>query len=130
MDGEYGSGMGKEKVVMVDRFEISRDQSGLPLMMMDDIRGEPHALTKNENGSGEEYETFRIVKVVTFGCAVEIFSVEELFPADEIDRDVLAKMAQVNIRIELLISDGNFDLLSQILKRVARSLHDSVIRHD
>jgi hypothetical protein len=99
-------------------------------MMMDDIRGEPHMLTKDEDGSGKEYETFCIVKVVTFGCTVKIFSVEELFPANEINRDVLVEIAQVNIRFELLISDGNLNLFPQILKRVAGSLHDSVIRHD
>src|SRR4030042_1060292 len=93
MDGEYGSRMGKKRVLLVDRFEIGGDQSGLPFMMVEDIRGEPTVLTKDENGFGEEDETFRIIKVITFGRAVEIFPVKELFPANEINWDILVEMA-------------------------------------
>jgi hypothetical protein len=93
MDGEYGSRMGKKRVLLVDRFEIGGDQSGLPFVMVDDIRGEPTVLAKDENGFGEEDETFCVIKVITFGRAVEIFPVKELFPANEINWDIWVEMA-------------------------------------
>src|SRR4030042_1808264 len=130
MDGEYGGRMGKKRVLLVDRFEIGRDQSGLPFMMVDDIRGEPTVLTKIENGFGEEDETFCIIKVITLGGAVEVFPVEELSPPNKVNWDILVEMAQVNIRLELLISDGNLYFFAQILKGMAGFLHHSVIRHD
>jgi hypothetical protein len=130
MNGEYCSGMGKERIDLVDRFEIGGDQSGLPFMMMDDIRGEPHVPTKGENGFGEEDEALCIVEIIAFGCAVEKFPVKELFSTDEIDRDLLVQMAQVDIRLELLIPHGDFNLSTQILMGKPGLLHHSVIRHD
>ncbi len=99
-------------------------------MMVDDVGGEPHVLTKDEDGFGEEDEALRIVKVIAFGCAVEIFPVKEFFPTDEIDRDVLAQMAEIDIRFELLIPDGNFNLLAQILMGKPGLLHHSVIGNE
>jgi hypothetical protein len=99
-------------------------------MMVDDVRGEPHALTEDEDGFGEENEALGIVEVIAFGCAVEVFPVKELFSTDEIDWDLLVQMAQVDIRLELLIPHGDFNLSTQILMRKPGLLHHSVIRHD
>jgi hypothetical protein len=122
--------MGEKRIVLVNRFEIGGDQTGLPFMMVDDIRGEPYVLTKGENGFGEEDEALCIVEIIAFGCAVEIFPVKELFSTDEIDWDLLVQMAQVDIRLELLIPHGDFNLSTQILMRKPGLLHHSVIRHD
>jgi hypothetical protein len=130
MNGEGRSGMGKERMVLVDRFEIGRDQSGLPFMMVDNIRRKLHMLTKAEDSPGEEDETFRIVEVIAFGCAVKIFPVKELFPTDEINRDILVQMAQIDIGLKGLISHGDLKLFTQIAKGEPGLLHHPVIRHD
>ena len=87
-------------------------------------------LTKEEDGFGEEDEALRIVEVIAFGRTVEVGPVKELLPADEIDRDVLVQAALINFRLELLISDGDLDLVAQILNGKAGVFHHPVIGHD
>ena len=70
-----------------------------------------HELTEEESGLGEKGETFRIIKIVPSGGAVEVFPVKELIAADEINRDVFAHLALVDVCLEGLISHGNLDLL-------------------
>jgi hypothetical protein len=127
---EHRRGMGIERIVLVDRFEIGGDQPGLPLMMVEDIRGETHVLTKVENGFGEENKSLGIVEVIALGRAVKVFPVKKLFPTDEINWDVRIQMAQVKIGLELLISKGDFNLFAQVFMGKPRFFHRSVIRHD
>jgi hypothetical protein len=99
-------------------------------MMVDDIRGELHVLAEDEDSFGEKDEALCIVEIIAFGCAVEIFPIKELLSAEEINWDILVEMAQVDIRLEFLISDGDLDLFAHILKGKAGLFHHSVIRHD
>ena len=130
MDREYCSRMGKKRIDVVNRFEIGGDQSGLPFMMVEDVRGKSDMLAKVESSLGEEDEALGIVEVIAFRCAVEVFPVKELLPADEINRDVLVQMAQIDIRLELLIPHGNLNLPTQILMGKSGLFHHSIIRHD
>jgi hypothetical protein len=122
--------MGKKRIALVDRFEISGDQSGLPFMMVDDIGGELHVLAQVENGPREEDEAFRIVEIIAPGCAVEIFPVKEFFPTDEVNGDILVQMAKIDICLKLLISHGDLDFFAQISEGKRGLLHHSVKRHD
>jgi hypothetical protein len=122
--------MGKKRMVLVDRFKIGGDQPGLPFMMVNDIRGELHMLAKGEGGLAEEDEAFRIVEVIAFRSAVKILPVKELFPTDEINRDILVQMAQIDIGLNLLVPHGDLNLFAQILEGKAGHLYHPVIRHD
>jgi hypothetical protein len=98
--------------------------------MVDDVREEPQALTKVENGFGEKDEALRVVEVIAVGRTVQVWPVKELFPADEVNRDVLVQAALIDIRLEPLVSDGDLHLLAQILMGKAGVFHHPVIRHD
>ncbi len=121
MDGKDGSRRREKRIVPVDRFEVGRNQSGLPFMGMDDIRGKIEELTEKEGSLREEDETFRVVEVIAFGRAVEIFPVIEFFPADEIDWDVLIQMALIEIGLDDFISYGDLQSFSQGLNRKLES---------
>jgi len=99
-------------------------------MLVDDVRGEVHALTKTESSLGEENKALWIVEVVAFGRAVERLPVKELFPTDEINGDILVQMTQVDIRLELLIPEGDLNLPTQLLVGEPGVSHRSVIWHD
>jgi hypothetical protein len=129
MESEHSSGVREEGVVWVDGFEIGRDQTGLPLVMVDDLRRESQELTKGESRFGKEDEPFGIIKVIPLGCAVKIFSVIELVTADEINRDILGKPALINIRLQAFISKGDLYLLPKGLKRKSGVFDHSVAGH-
>jgi len=41
VDGEKGSRVGEERIFLINRFKIGRDQPGLPFMVMDNLRANP-----------------------------------------------------------------------------------------
>src|SRR4030042_6562554 len=83
-----------------------------------------------ENPSGEEDKTFRIVEVIPLGGAVEIFPVEKLVPANEIDLNIFVQVALIDVCSKGFISEGHLNAFPQILERKSGLLDHPVIGHD
>jgi len=110
VDGEDDSGVGEEGIVSVDGFEVGGDQSRLPFVMVDDVRGESQVPTEKECCLREEDETLRIVKIIPLGSAIEVFPIIKLFSADEIDWDFLIKLTLIKIDLDGFPSYRDFHL--------------------
>jgi hypothetical protein len=75
MDGKDRSSSSKHGVILVNGFQVSRDQAGLPFVVMDDVGGETDVLGQEECSPRKENEAFRIVEIIPPGCAVKGLSV-------------------------------------------------------
>jgi len=87
--------------------------------MVKDVRGKPQMPSQNEHGSGKEDEALGVIKIVAFGSSIKEFSVEILFAANEIDRDLRSQLALVEVSADDVPTQRYFNLLSKILKREA-----------
>jgi hypothetical protein len=75
--------------------------------MVDDVWGESQVSAKEECCLGEENEPLRIVKIIPFGSAIEIFPIVKLFSADKIDWDFFVKLTLIKIDLNGFPSYGD-----------------------
>jgi hypothetical protein len=130
VDGEDAPGVGEEGILSVDGFEVGGDQSRLPFVMMDDVRGESQIPAQEESCLREEDKTLRIVKIIRLGGAIEVFSIIKLFSADEIDWDFLIKLTLIKIDADGLPSYCYFDFIPEVSDWDPRLLDHPIVRHD
>src|SRR4030042_3021831 len=83
-------------------------------MVVNDVGSELEVLCKDEGGLGEKYEALRLIEVIPLGSAVEIFAIEKLLAADEVDGNLFRQFALVEIGFKELSPERDFDLLSQV----------------
>jgi hypothetical protein len=100
VDGKDDSGVREEGILSVNRFEVGRDQSRLPFVMMDDVGGESQVSAEEECCLREEDETLRIVEIIPLGSAIEVFPIVKLFSADKIDWDFFVKLTLIKIDLD------------------------------
>jgi hypothetical protein len=103
--------MGEKGILSVDGFEVGGDQSRLPFVMMDDVRGESQVPAEKECCLREEDETLRIVKIIPLGTAIEVFPIVKLFSADKIDLDFFVKLPLIKIDLDGFPSYRDFNFL-------------------
>ena len=89
MDRENGFDMLKERIVVVNRFDIRGDEAGLPIVAMNNVRLPSEPFQCLENAAAEEDETDIVIGVVffTFGVRVHSRALEHLFICEKIDLD-------------------------------------------
>jgi hypothetical protein len=99
-------------------------------MMVEDIGGKSCVSAEDRDSLGKEDKAFGIVEVIAFGRTIQVFPIKELFPSDEINRDVLVQMAQIDFPHEVLLPHRDLNLFTQILEGKPGLPDHSVIRHD
>ncbi len=68
------------------QLHIHRDQTGMPIVAVDDMGGEIPGMHQRDKGSTEKDESLRIVVIVAIGIAVKMGPVKHIFPVDDIYR--------------------------------------------
>ena len=92
VDGEDGSGVAEDGVVVVDGAQVDGDHGRLPVVDVEDV-GDAELLGGFEGGAAEESEALPVVEIVAGLGAVGKFAVEELRAVDEADLDSIVDSA-------------------------------------
>src|SRR5210317_1710430 len=89
MDAEEAAGTGEKGVTPEVPVQINRDQAGLPVMSVDDIRSKADLPSKLQGGPAEQAETLGIVGIILSPFAIEPLAVVKLREVQEVDRHAL-----------------------------------------
>src|SRR5208283_3924524 len=115
MDGEDGFDMLKERIVVVNRFDVRGDEAGLPIVAMNDVRLPPEPLQRLKNAAAEEDEADIVIRVVFFtvGTRIDPRPLVHLFICEEIDlnfRFYVSDERRIDVCNLLFISNGNVNI--------------------
>ena len=126
MDGHDCADAAIERVVLEHLVQINRDQCGLPVMAVDDIRTEADERQHRQHSLGEEAELLDIPQDI----AVQLFAVEEMLVVDIIIADTV-QLACHNADIEIAQPAQIHIEISDIRKATAILLRDTgIVRND
>ena len=91
----------KRRIPAIQGSEVSRNQPGLPVMTMQDVRRQGHRLTERKDGFTEIYKPMVIVGIIAIGVSVQVGPVIKrvllagerivLYPTEKVLRGVSVK---------------------------------------
>ena len=115
MDGEDGFDVLKERIVVVNRFDVRGDEAGLPIVAMNDVRLPPEPLQRLKNAAAEKDEADIVIRVVFFtvGARIDSGPLVHLLICEEIDlnfRFYVSDERRVDVCNLLFISDGDVNI--------------------
>ena len=87
VDRENARGSGEKGIALLPDLEIGRDERGLPIMAMDDVRLEFQILAKLEAGTGKKTEALGVVRELPVAVIIKSGAAEITFMFNEIDRE-------------------------------------------
>ncbi len=88
MNREQRAGRAQLGDALIDRFQIHRNQSGLPVVAVDDVGSKVEGLDRFQHGPIEKDEALAIVVVILAVRPVEPVAVEVTRLVDQVDQDV------------------------------------------
>src|SRR5207245_2506053 len=82
VDGQDGAAAVEEGIPCVERLQIERNQGGVPVVAMEDVRAPLHPLAGLDGASREKREAHVLVRVlrIEIGAVVERRAVHEVDP--------------------------------------------------
>jgi len=89
VDSEEAAGTGKKGITPKVATQVNRNQAGLPVMSMDDIRSKADLPGKLQGGPAKQAETLGIVRVVHTMLSVKLGTVVKFCMIDEVDRNAV-----------------------------------------
>jgi len=66
VDGKNGSRLTKKRIVSIQTLQVNGQQTGLPIMAVNNIGSELDPFAQLKDSSAEEDESLRVVKVISF----------------------------------------------------------------
>ncbi len=136
MDGEQGREPAQQGVVAIERAQVDRDQPGLPVVGVDDLRGpadaRARALQRGEalqRAPVEEDEALAVVPVVAVGGAVEAVAIVVVVVLEQVDRHPGRAVGLEERALRDAISQGHLHARDDDPRIGGVGLHPPVLRH-